>query len=133
MRTAILYVELKQGHSGPAWIGNGQFSKSGQTIYFDGKILKKGQGVVSNYFDIENGNEYWISGAKKNGEDRHWAGTGKIHIDKSIIDDYLKIIGQAILPKNKFVLVHLNNIPNKELSKEIENSKLTEELYNKQL
>jgi hypothetical protein len=67
MKTEILYVELKQGHSGPAWIGYGQFSKSGQTVYFDGKVLKKGQGIISNHFDIENGDEYWISGVKKNG------------------------------------------------------------------
>lgn len=133
MKTEILYVELKQGHSGPAWIGYGQFSKSGQTIYFDGKVLKKGKGINSNHFDIENGDEYWISGVKKNGADRHWAGSGKVHLDKSALDHYLKIIGQSTLPKNKFILVDLNNIPNKELSKEIENSKLVEELFDKEL
>jgi hypothetical protein len=133
MRSEILYVELKEGHSGPAWIGYGQFSKTGQTVYFDGKVLKKGQGISSNHFDIENGDEYWISGVKKNGEDRHWAGTGKVHINKSVIEEYLKKIGKAALPKNKFILVDLNNIPNKELSREIENSKLTEEEYQKQL
>ena len=127
MRTEILYVELKHGHSGPAWIGYGQFSKSGQTIYFDGKVLKKGQGIISNHFDIENDDEYWISGVKKNGTDRHWTGSGKIYLDKSAVGEYLKIIGQAALPKNKFILVDLNNIPNKELSKEIENSKASDD------
>jgi hypothetical protein len=43
MRKEILYVELKKGHSGLAWIGYGYFSKSGQTVYFDGKVLKKGR------------------------------------------------------------------------------------------
>jgi hypothetical protein len=127
MRTEMLYVELKQGHSGPAWIGYGEFSKSGQTVYFDGKVLKKGQGINSNHFDIESGDEYWISGVKKNGADRHWTGSGKVHLDKSAIDDYLKIIGQTFLLKNKFILVELINIPNRELSRKIENSKLTEE------
>lgn len=133
MRTEILYVELKEGHSGPAWIGYGQFSKSGQTVYFDGKVLKKGQGINSNHFDIESGDEYWISGVKKNGADRHWSGSGKVHLDKSVIEDYLKTIGQTALPKNKFILVDLNNIPNKELSREIENSKLTEEPIDRDL
>lgn len=133
MRTEILYVELKQGHSGPAWIGNGHFSKSGQTIYFDGKVLKKGQGINSNHFDIETGDEYWISGVKKNGADRHWAGSGKIYLDRSVIDDYLKIIGQTSLPKNKFILVDLDNIPNKELSRQIENSKQADQAFDQGL
>ena len=136
MKTEILYVELKHGHSGPAWIGYGQFSKSGKSVYFNGRILKKGQGINSNHFDIENGDEYWISGVKKNGEDRHWAGSGKIYLDKSAVDEYLNIIGQAKLPKNKFILVDLINISNKELSKEIENNIISEKfdtklLYNK--
>ena len=133
MRTEILYIELKLGHTGPAWIGYGKFSKSGQTVYFDGKVLKKGQGIISNHFDIENGDEYWISGVKRNGADRHWAGSGKVHLDNSIVNDYLKIIGQTTLPKNKFILVDLNNNPNKELSKQIENSKVTEEPFNREL
>jgi hypothetical protein len=53
-------------------------------------------------------------------------GSGKVHLDKSAMGDYLKIISQTSLPKNKFILVDLNNIPNKELSREIENSKLAE-------
>lgn len=133
MRTEILYVELKQGHSGPAWIGYGKFSKSGQTVYFDGKVLQKGQGINSNHFDIENGDEYWISGVKKNGADRHWAGSGKIYLDNSVVIDYLKIIGQPILPKNKFILTDLDNLPNKELSRTIENSKLSEEAFDTSL
>jgi hypothetical protein len=61
------------------------------------------------------------------------AGSGKVHLDKSAVDDYLKIIGQTTLPKNKFILVDLNNIPNKVLSREIENSKLTEEPFDREL
>jgi hypothetical protein len=124
MKKEILYVELIQiyDHKGPAWIGYGQFSKSGRSVYFNGKVFTKEQGVIGNHFDIENGDEYWISGIKKNGEDRHRYGSGKIHIDKSVIDDYLKIICEAKLPKNKFILVDLDNIPNKELSRKIENS-----------
>jgi len=124
VKTEILFVELKQGHSGPAWIGYGHFSKSGKAVYFDGKVFRKGQGISGNHFDIETGEEYWISGVKKNGEDRHKNGSGKIQLDNAVVSDYLKIIGKTELPKNKFILIDLNNVPNKELSKEIENNKL---------
>jgi len=123
MKNQLLYVELKQEHSGPAWIGYGQFSKSGQMVYFDGKLLKKGKGINSNHFDVQTGDEYWISGVKKNGEDRHSAGSGKIFLDKAAVNDYLKIIKQATLPKNKFILADLINTPAKELSRKLENNK----------
>ncbi len=40
----------------------------------------------SNYYDLENREGYWISGIKKNGQDRRWAGSGKILIDREIVD-----------------------------------------------
>jgi hypothetical protein len=131
MRKELLYVEMIQGHSGPAWIGYGQFTKSNRTVYFNGKVFGRSQGIIGNHVDIEEGDEYWISGVKKNGHDRHWAGGGKINIDKEVIDDYLKIIGQSVLPKNKFILVKLNNIPNKDLSVQLENFKADSEKIDK--
>ncbi len=135
MKTEILYVELIQqyDHQGPAWIGYGQFSKSGRTVYFNGKVFGRGRSPIGNHFDIESGEEYWISGIKKNGEDRHRFGSGKIFIDKSIIEDYLEITGETNLQKNKFVVVELVNLPNKELSRRIENKKLTAHSCNKDL
>ena len=129
MKSDIVYVEIKTGtnHNGKAWIGKCFFSKSGQTIYFNGKVLQKGQGISSNYFDIENGNGYWISGVKKNGEDRHKFGSGLIEIDEIIIADYLKIIGETELQKNKFKIVNLNNVPAKEKATEILNEKYDSE------
>jgi hypothetical protein len=104
MNNEIIYVELKSGFSddGPAWIGPAGYSKSGATVYFNGKAFKslKGSGVGANCFDIESGDEYWISGVKKNGLDRHWAGRGKILIDEKCIDTYLKEVGLSVLPKN---------------------------------
>ena len=48
----LMYVELKSGfnHDGPAWIGFAGSSKSGATIYFDGKSFKslKGTGISAN-------------------------------------------------------------------------------------
>lgn len=62
MKSEIIYVELKSGYSdnGPAWIGKGFYSKSGQSIYFNNQLFKKGSGISGNYYDIETGDEYWI-------------------------------------------------------------------------
>lgn len=126
MKSEIIYVELKSGYSdnGPAWIGKGFYSKSGQSIYFNNQLFKKGLGISGNYYNIETRDEYWISGVKKDGTDRHWAGNGKIMIDKSILPEYLQILNTNELPKHKFELTDLNNIPNKSLANDIENRKM---------
>jgi len=104
-----MYLENKsQGHSGSAWIGFVEFSKSGQTVYFDGKALKKlkNPGINANHFDIETGEEYWVSGVKKNGQDRHWCGGGKIMIDKNSIDEYLKLVDFNVIDEKYFTIIN---------------------------
>ena len=63
----IMYIELKTGYSddGPAWIGYVKTSKTKKTIYFNDHAFQKYNGSYSNYVDIENGDEYWISGLKR--------------------------------------------------------------------
>jgi hypothetical protein len=96
-QTRIMYVELKSGHSdnGPAWISRVRYSKSGRSVFFKGKELLSigGAGVSGNFMDVETREEYWVSGPKKNGQDRHPAGSGPITIDDDISDDYQKLIG----------------------------------------
>lgn len=107
MKTKIMYVELKTGYSddGPAWIGNVEFSKSGRTAYFANKAFKHaGKG---HFGDIETGENYWISGVKKNGEDRHVFGKGKIQIDKTIVEEYLKLVDFEELKLSKYELVDI--------------------------
>ena len=91
----LMYIELKTGYSddGPAWIGYVQTSKTRKTIYFNDHAFQKNIGNYANYMDIENGEEYWISGLKKKESNRHWAGHGKIMIDRRAVDDsnYKKI------------------------------------------
>lgn len=103
-----MYIENKSfGHHGPAWIGFVEFSKSGQTVYFNGKALKKlkNTGISGNHFDIETGEEYWVSGVKKNGQNRHWCEGGKIMIDKNSIDDYLNLVDFNILDEKYFTII----------------------------
>lgn len=107
MESQIKYIELKTGYAnnGPAWIGKVEFSKSGKTIYFNGHAFKgNGHGVSR---DLETGEIYWISGVKKNGQDRHWAGNRKIMIDRTIVHDYLKIMDFVSLDPKKYVLVDI--------------------------
>jgi hypothetical protein len=112
IKQKIKYIELKSGgrsHNGNAWIGFVSFSKSGKTIYFDGKSFQSlsGMGISGNYFEIETGNEYWISGVKKNMSDRHQFGGGKIFVEKRILKDYLKIIKKKALPKSGYELIEV--------------------------
>ncbi|MDJ0612916.1 MAG: hypothetical protein QNJ29_04515 [Rhizobiaceae bacterium] len=101
-RGRLIYVELKTGYNdtGPAWICEANTSKTGSTIYTNGLALGRSQGMSGNYFDGETGDEYWVSGIKKNLSDRHWAGSGSVLIDKNIVDRYLKEVGLRELPKH---------------------------------
>ena len=128
MRTEIKYLELKSGFSdnGNAWIGLVSFSKSGKTIYFDGKAFQSldGMGISGNYFDLESGNEYWISGVKKDMSDRHQFGGGKILVEKRILNDYLQTIGKTELPKSGYELTEVETEKPIEKINELENEKL---------
>ncbi len=108
----IRCIELKTGYNdnGPAWIGNVKESKSGKTIYFNDHAFQKYHGAFSNYIDIETGDEYWISRVKKNGEDRHWAGSGKITIDRKVIDEYLDIVHADKVDESKFIIADIEDV-----------------------
>ena len=105
----LKYIELKSGYSdnGPAWIGRVRLSKSRQTVYFNGKALKRsvGGGIKGNHFDISTREEYWISGVKKDGTDRHWAGGGRVFIEASAVPEYLAIIGASALDPKRLQII----------------------------
>jgi hypothetical protein len=103
------YIELKSGYSdnGPAWIARVKVSRLGRTVYFNGKALRlsKGGGVSGNCYDIDSGEEYWVSGVKKNGLDRHWAGSGLVAIEASIVGEYLQLVGATELDRARFKVI----------------------------
>ncbi len=96
MKTRIINIELKcvDGHNdrGPAHIGRVTFSKTSKTIRYQDLELQRGNGICSNYCDVNTGDEYWVSGPKKNGQDRHWAGAGPVEIDEDVRGEYWKNI-----------------------------------------
>jgi hypothetical protein len=68
----------------------GDFFEDGRSIYYGGRRFErlKGKGVSGNYFDVDTGDEYWISGVKKRGTNRHWAGSGPVDIDADAREEY---------------------------------------------
>lgn len=90
-KTRIMYLERKAGNlTGPARIGRVTYSKTGATIYYAGREFRslKGAGFKANYYDISNGEEYWISGPKKNGSDALYATNIPTEIDSDVREEY---------------------------------------------
>jgi hypothetical protein len=98
----LKYIEHidKLGHRGKAWIGFVELSRSGRTLYTNGMALQRipGGGVNGNHSNVENGDEYWISGVKKRGTNRHWAGAGEILVEKRAVDALLELRNWTELP-----------------------------------
>jgi len=110
MSTRLLYIELKTGFAdnGPAWIGLATLSRSGRCVYFNGKALKRipRGGTSGNHEDIETGEEYWVSGVKKRGLNRHWAGGGKVLIEAAAVEPFLEHTGARELDPTNFQVTH---------------------------
>ena len=87
----IVYLECKDGALvGPSRIGRVTFSRTGSTLYYRGQRFQslKGAGFKSNYFDVETGADYWISGPKRDGSDRLYGGRAPIEIDEDVREEY---------------------------------------------
>ncbi|NNE89015.1 MAG: 1-deoxy-D-xylulose-5-phosphate synthase [Silicimonas sp.] len=93
-RSQIVYIESKAaGLEGPAVIGRVYRSKSGTTLYYRGLKFQslKGAGFKANYFEIESGDHYWISGPRKDQNDRLYGGNRDVMIDDDVRDEYDKL------------------------------------------
>ena len=90
----LLYIEHKseQADRGPAWIGLAALSKSGRTVYFNGRALKRADvGSSGNHYCLETGDAFWVSGPKRSGGDRHWAGGGIVLVQQQALAEYLTL------------------------------------------
>lgn len=91
----IMYIECKAGGlTGDARIGRVTFSKTGRTLYYRGQTFRslKGAGFKSNYYCVETGEDYWISGPKRRGGDALYGGSTPIEIDEDVRDEYWRDI-----------------------------------------
>jgi hypothetical protein len=88
-KTEILYIEFKgDGFIGPGRIGRVSLSGSGKTIYYRGNKFRSlsGSGFKANFFDVETGEQYWISGCRKDGNDSLYPAV--IDIDLDVEEEY---------------------------------------------
>ncbi|MGC9942479.1 MAG: hypothetical protein ABSE48_11635 [Verrucomicrobiota bacterium] len=91
----IMYIERKAGGlTGAARIGRVRFSKTGCTLYYRGQTFQslKGAGFKCNYYCMETGEDYWISGPKRRGGDALYGGSTPIEIDDDVRDEYWRDI-----------------------------------------
>lgn len=90
-KTRIMYIERKAGSlTGTARIGRVTYSKTGATIFYGGRefISLKGSGFKANYIDVKSGEEYWISGPRKDGRDALYATNVAPEVDADVRDEY---------------------------------------------
>jgi hypothetical protein len=102
MKPRIMYIEDKsEGLSGPARIGLVTYSQTGRSLYYRGRTFKslRGRGFKANWCDVESGEEFWISGPKKDGGDRLYSGS--VEIDEDVREEYWTAIRR--LPEKRHV------------------------------
>jgi hypothetical protein len=103
-KTRIMYIEDKSGSlDGPARIGRVVFSKSGKSLtYQGGRTFQTlgGTGFKANYFDVETGEQYWISGPRRDGLDRLYPTSAKaVEVDEDVAEEYWRDIRKMPPPR----------------------------------
>jgi hypothetical protein len=85
------YAEsMSGGLHGPARIGRVTFSRTGSTLHYGSKSFQslKGSGFKANYFCVETGAQYWISGPRRDGTDRLYKSDWPVEIDEDVREEY---------------------------------------------
>jgi len=107
-KTRIMYIECKAGGlTGAARIGRVTYSKTGATIYYRGKEFRslKGAGFKANYYEVETGEEYWISGPRRDGLDALYDTNIAAEVDEDVKDEYWGQIRNRAATSNRRALV----------------------------
>jgi hypothetical protein len=105
MAERIMYIHLKTGYhtdQGPAWISCVRFSKSWRTAYFHGHTLRRVTGTAganfdANFYDIETGDQYWLSGPKRDRTDGRYSHQQPT-VDEDAREPYEAFLRGAALP-----------------------------------
>jgi hypothetical protein len=90
-RGRIMYIECKaKSLKGEARIGRVTYSGSGRTLYYRGRSYRslRGSGCKANYYCVETGEHYWISGCKRDGADRLYGERIPVCIDDEVREEY---------------------------------------------
>lgn len=96
VRSRIMYVEAKDGLTGPARIGRVTFSKTYKRVYYRDQVFQRlpYPGWKSNHYDLATGIEYWISGPKRGGGDRLYGERVPVEVDDDVRTEYWTQIRQ---------------------------------------
>jgi len=85
-----MYIEYKGdgGLVGDARIGRVTIFNKGKSLRYQDQRFStlRGRGFKSNYFDVETGEYYWISGCRKDGRDALYSTTAEI--DEDVREEY---------------------------------------------
>jgi hypothetical protein len=96
LKTRIMYIENKSASlNGAARIGRVKFSKTGKSISYAERTFQslKGGGFKANYFDVDTGEKFWISGPRKDGKDRLYPDSSSpVEIDPEVWEEYWRDI-----------------------------------------
>lgn len=95
-----MFVQLKSGHDldrGPSWIGWVDFNRSWKTARFHGRELRRSQGPDGNFFDVETGEWFWLSGPKRDRSDTRY-GPEPPKVDDDARDAYYAFLAGAPPP-----------------------------------
>jgi hypothetical protein len=98
-----MYIEDKSsGLAGPGRIGRVMFSKTGATLSYGGRSFQslKGVGFKADYFDIDTGDQFWISGPRRDGEDGLYGRLTEPHdVCEDVAEEYWRDIRGREPPK----------------------------------
>jgi hypothetical protein len=93
----IMYIEYKGDLHGSARIGRVAFSRTGATLHYNKQSFQslKGSEFKANYFRVETGEQYWISGPRRDGTDRLYKSDWPVEIDEDVREEYWTEIRKA--------------------------------------
>lgn len=95
-----MFVQLKTGFDtdrGPSWIGWVDFNRSWGTARFQGRELRRSQSFDSNFFDVETGEDFWLSGPKRDRTDTRY-GPATTVVEDDVREAYEAFLDGAPLP-----------------------------------
>lgn len=95
-----MFVQLKTGFNtdaGPSWICWVDFNRSWNTASVHGRVLRRFQGIDSNFYDVETHEWFWLSGPKRDRTDTRY-GPRDVPVDADAREAYEAFLAGAPLP-----------------------------------
>lgn len=100
MARRIMFVQQKTGYDidqGPSWIGWVDFNRTWKTARVHGRVLRRFQGIDSNFYDVETGEWFWLSGPKRDRTDARY-GPRSTPVEEDAREAYEAFLNGAPLP-----------------------------------